>query len=194
MGGQAVKAALVTTVALLTALGAWAVHGNGTRSHQQTALPPPGQAWVANLPPGDGLQYCINLRPGDLAPAGSRHVYVHSLSAFIATRDPSQFALLAIKGRYPGWDTPNTTIYNQQFSNTNMVWLEIIHEFPLGIACIEVYGRGLVPSRYSTFNYRTLVSYSYQPWRGPGISTTKLFSVMWGHYLRRYSPRHRPKH
>jgi len=112
----------------------------------------------------------------------------------VTSVDPSEPALEAIKGRYPGWDTPGTTIYNQQFTNTNTVWLEIIHEFPLGTACLEVYGSHLGPSRYSLFNYKMVVGYTYVPRKGPGMMTTKLFPVSWGRYLPRYSPRHRPRH
>lgn len=155
---------------------------------------PFGHAQVARLPHDDGLQYCIKLRPQDLAPAGAHRVLIHSLSAFITTSSPDDITLVAIKGRYPGWDTPGTTIYNQQFSNTNTVWLEIIHEFPLGISCMEVYGHRLLPSRYADFKNRMLVGYSYLPRRGASTTTTKLFSVTWRRYLPQYSPKQRPKH
>jgi hypothetical protein len=163
-------------------------------SHAAPALPASGHAQVAPLPWHDGLQYCINLRARDLAPPGSHNVFVHSLSAYLTTNDPNEPAYLALTGRYPGWDTPGTMIYKQPFTNTNTVWLEIIHEFPLGIACIEAYGRGLLPSRYARFDYHMLVSYSYLPRKGPGTSATKLFKVSWGQYLPQFSPRHRPKH
>lgn len=153
-----------------------------------------GQAQVARLPHGDGLQFCVSVRARDLAPSGSSHVYIHSISSFITTTNDTTPALLAITGRYPGWDTPGTTIYNQPFTNSNSVWLEIIHEFPLGMACIEVYGHGLGPSRYGTFNHRILLSYTYAPAYGPGTTSQKLFPIHWGPYLHRYSPRHRPKH
>lgn len=181
--------------ALILAMS-WLLAACGTPSSTAPALPgvPHGHAQVAHLAAGDGLQYCINLRPRDLAPPGASHVYVHSLSAYLTTNSPVEPALLAIKGRYPGWETPGTTIYNQPFSNTNTVWLEIIHEFPLGGACIEVYGRDLLPSRYSIFRNKMLVYYTYQPRHGPGMTVTKLFPLTWGAYLPRYSPKHRPKH
>lgn len=145
------------------------------------------------LPKGEGLQYCIDLTPRSLAPPGARNVYVHSLSAYVTTTVKGESAYVAITGRYPGWDTPGTTIYNQPFTNTNTVWLEIIHEFPLGIACIEVYGHQLRPSTYAAFKNRVLVSYTYQHKRLRG-NTVKFFRVSWGRYLPRFSPRHRPKH
>lgn len=168
----------------------------GTPGHPTAKVPlPSGAAQVADiLPHHDGLQYCVNLRARNLAPAGARNVIIHSLSAYVATKDPNQPALLAIRGRYPGWDTPGTTIYNQSFTNTNTVWLEILHEFPLGVACIEVYGRGLTPSQYSAFKNKILVSFSYLPVRGPGYITQKLVPIHWGRYLSQYSPRVRPKH
>lgn len=165
-----------------------------TASAKDPPLPSHGHGRVAHLPRGGGLQYCINLGPGDLAPPRSRSVYIHSLSVYVTTVDRNEPALLAITGRYPGWDTPGTTIYNQPFTNTNTVWLEIIHEFPLGISCLEVYGHGLRPSSYAVFKNRTLVSFTYRPRHGPGISATKLFPVSWGPYLAQYAPAHRPRH
>lgn len=155
---------------------------------------PPGRGQVARVPHGAGLQYCLNLSPRDLAPVGARNVFVHSLSVYVTSSDPAEPALAAITGRYPGWDTLGTTIYNQSFSNTNTVWLEIIHEFPLGISCLEVYGHDLRPSHYSAFKDRILVSYTYQPGRGHGENKTKFFAVTWQHYLPRYAPLRRPKH
>jgi len=119
---------------------------------------------------------------------------VQSISAYISTKNPNEPALLAMTGRYPGWDTPGTTIYSQSFSNTNTVWLEIIHEFHLGTDCIEVYGHGLRLSQYSAFKDKILVEYTYLPAHGPGYLTQKFLPVHWGHYLPRYSPRIRPKH
>ena len=69
-----------------------------------------------------------------------------------ACRPNSAYA--AITGQYPGWDTPQTTIYSQQFTNTNTVWLEIIHEIRLGMACMEVFGQKLRPSSYGVFKQR----------------------------------------
>lgn len=159
-----------------------------------TGAPERGHAQVAHLPHDRGLQYCITLRPNDLAPAGSRYVYVHSLSAYITTTNPEVPALLALTGRYPGWDSPDTTIYNQQFTNTNTVWLEIVHEFPLGTSCMEAYGSGLLPSRYSMFDHRLLVAFSYRRKDGRALRAQKLFPLAWGKYLSRYSPRHPPRH
>ncbi len=139
------------------------------------------------------MQYCINLRSTDLAPADARNVFVHSLSVYVTSSAPNKSALAAITGRYPGWDTPGTTIYNQAFTNTNTVWLEIIHEFPLGISCLEVYGHHLRPSHYSAFKDKVLVSYTYQPTHGPGENRTKFFAISWQHYLAQYFPAHRPK-
>lgn len=174
--------------ALLTACG------SSGHSFPALARLAAGQAQVARLPHGDGLQFCASVQARDLAPPGSSKVYIHSISSFITTTDGTTPALLAITGRYPGWDTPGTTIYNQPFTNSNSVWLEIIHEFPLGIACIEAYGHGLAPSRYRLFNYRILLWYTYAPAHGPGTTSQKLFPIHWGPYLHRYSPRHRPKH
>lgn len=154
---------------------------------------PPGTAQVAWLPKRDGLQYCINTRFRDLAP-GARSLHIESLSVYVTSAKPDEPALLAIHGRYPGWDTPGTTIYQQPFTNTNTVWVEIIHNFPLGVACVEVYGPDLRLSRYSAFRNRMLVSFADLPARGPGERATKLFRVRWGRYLPQYSPRHRPKH
>lgn len=174
--------------ALLTACGS-----SGHSLHASARLAA-GQAQVARLPHGDGLQFCASVRARDLAPPGSSHVYIHSISSLITTTNGTTPALLAITGRYPGWDTPGTTIYNQPFTNSNTVWLEIIHEFPLGMGCIEAYGHGLAPSRYRMFNYRILLWYAYAPAHGPGGTSQKLFTIHWGPYLHRYSPRHRPKH
>jgi hypothetical protein len=156
------------------------------------ALPLPGHAQVAHLPHHDGLQYCVRVRPGDLAPAGSRNVFIHSLSAYITSADKNTPALVAIRGRYPGWDTPGTTVYEQPFTNTNTVWVEIDHSFPLGVACIEVYGTLLEPSSYARFAHQMLVGYTYLH-AAHGWRTDKLFRVHWGAYLPRYSPRARPK-
>jgi hypothetical protein len=157
------------------------------------ALPRPGHVWVALLPHDGGLQYCAHLTRRSLALPGAQDVYVHSLSAYITTDAKDTPASTAITGRYPGWDTPGTTIYNQQFTNTNTVWLEIIHECPLGIACIEVYGQKLRPSSYGVFKQRVLVSYTYKYGRQRS-NTVKFFPVSWGPYLPQFSPRHRPKH
>ena len=156
-------------------------------------LPLPGQTWVAALPHAGGLQYCAHLTPRSLAPPGSRDIYVHSLSAYITTTRKGDVAYAAIKGRYPGWDTPGTTIYNQPFSNTNTVWLEIIHEFHLGMACMEVYGHNLRPSTYAAFKNRILVSYTYQH-KQLRANVVRFFPVTWGRYLAQFSPRHRPEH
>lgn len=139
------------------------------------------------------MQYCAHLTPLSLAPAGSHNVYVHSLSAYITTTLKGQPAYAAITGRYPGWDTPGTSIYNQPFTNTNTVWLEIIHEFPLGMACIEVYGHELRPSSYASFRNRILVSYTFQ-YKRLRSNTVRFIPVSWGPYLPYFSPRHRPKH
>ena len=156
-------------------------------------LPRPGHAQVALLPHDGGLQYCANLTALSLAPAGSQHVYVHSLSAYVTTALKGEPAYAAMTGRYPGWDTPGTSIYNQPFTNTNTVWLEIIHEFPLGIACVEVYGQKLRPSSYASFRNRILVSYTFQ-YKRLRSNTVKFVPVSWGTYLPQFSPRHRPIH
>jgi hypothetical protein len=164
-----------------------------TDSEAASAFPLPGHVQVALLPHAGGLQYCADLTARSLAPPGSINVYVHSLSAYVTTAAKGEPAYAAITGRYPGWDTPRTTIYNQPFTNTNTVWLEIIHEFPLGIACIEVYGHELRPSTYASFKDRILVSYTYQH-GSSRRNTVKFFPVSWGRYLPQFSPRHRPKH
>ncbi len=156
-------------------------------------IPRPGYAQVALLPHGEGLQYCAHLTPLSLAPTGSRHVYVHSLSAYVTTALKGEPAYAAMTGRYPGWDTPGTSIYNQPFSNTNTVWLEIIHEFTLGMTCIEVYGHALRPSSYATLKDHILVSYTYQ-YKRLRSNTVRLFPVSWGRYFPQFSPRHRPRH
>lgn len=182
-------------LALLVALSAVSCSSNSA-ARSAKPLVPPGKAQVALLPDHGGLQYCANVRASDLAPPAARNVYVHSISVFLTSSDPTEPALLAVKGRYPGWDTPDTTIYQQPFTDgrTNSVWVEIIHEFPLGMMCVEVYGSLLRPSHYKTFNDRMLVAYTYLPAKGPGISTQKLFPISWGPYLHRYSPHRRPKH
>jgi hypothetical protein len=136
----------------------------------------------------------VNVRARDLAPPGARNVFVHSISVFLTTSSANDPVYLEYRGRYPGWDTPGTTIYNQPFTSTNSLWLEIIHEFPLGIECVEAYGRRLLPSRYSTFDDKMLLSYTYLLPGKPGVNTQKLLPVHWGTYLPRYSPRVRPKH
>lgn len=155
---------------------------------------PAGVARVAWLPHHDGLQYCIRVIPSRLAPPKSRYVYVHSFSAYITTTKRNRPALLGIHGRYPGWDTPGTTIYQQPFTNTNTVWVEIDHEFlARPIDCIEIYGRTLIPSSYHSFRNHILLGYSY--FHGThGFRTVKLFPIRWGSYLPQYSPRHRPRH
>lgn len=168
--------------------------GPGSPSNPAPVLLAIGTAWVASLPKRDGLQFCAHVRPDFLASRTAHNAFVHSLSAFITSTDASEPALLAIKGRYPGWDTPGTTVYQQPFTSSNTVWLEIDHEFPdPGMDCIEVYGSHVRPSEYSQFRKRILVSYSYF-WHGHGWSATKFIPVSWGRYLARYSPRHRPKH
>lgn len=120
-------------------------------------------------------------------------MFIHSLSAYVSSTDRNMPTLLVIRGRYPGWQTPGTTVYQQVFTNTNTVWVEIDHEFPLGMACMEIYGSRLEPSNYAAFNLRMLVGYTYFH-AGHGWSAVKLFPVTWGSYLPRYSPRVRPKH
>lgn len=183
-----------TRLSPLVALSALAV-SCGPAAGKPAALPVrEGQAQVAAIAPhDDGLQFCANLQPRDLAPAGATRVYVHSISVFISTTQRYRPALLAITGRYPGWNTPDTTVYNQPFTNTNTVWLEIVHEFPMGMMCIEVYGRGLRPSTYKEFKGKILVAYSYRPRRGPGTRTQKLIPFHWGLYLKRYAPHTQPK-
>jgi hypothetical protein len=168
--------------------------GCGASASSDTAFPiPPGQVQVAEiLPRHDGLQYCANLRAGDLGPPGSSHVIVHSFSAYISTKDPNEMALLAITGRYPGWQTPGTVVYTQPITSSNSVSLEIQHDFPLGIACMEAYGHGLRPSTYTRFRDSFLVYFTYL-YRSSGYSATKFFHIHWGRYLPHYSPRHRPK-
>jgi hypothetical protein len=188
--GRSVRLYFVVLLIALVCTGCTSTANVGKASR---VLPLPGHAQVALLPNGAGLQYCAYLTPLSLAPPGSQNVYVHSLSAYVTTAVKGESAYGAMTGRYPGWDTPGTTIYNQPFTNTNTVWLEIIHEFPLGIACIEVYGHKLRPSSHGAFRNRILVSYTYK-YKRLRSNTVKFVPVSWGQYLPQFSPRHRPKH
>lgn len=139
------------------------------------------------------MQYCIYLTPAVLAPKGATSVNVNSLSVYLTSRS-GQAAVMAIRGRYPGWDTPGTTIYQMQFSGANQVDLEYDHTFQAnGLSCTEVYGSDLIPSTYGQFTYREMVGYNYRV-HNHGYSEVKMFPVRWGAYQPQYAPRVRPKH
>lgn len=184
----------LTRVEMMACLSLYLLLAGCGTSSRSAATPGAGRATVAHLPGHQGLQYCINLRPAVLAPAGSLYVDVHSLSAYVTATGRSEPALEAIKGRYPGWDSPGTTVYQQAFTNTNTVWVEIDHNFTAsGIDCIEIYGKHLKPSGYASFKNQMLVGYSYFH-RGHGWTNVKLFKTTSGPYLTAYAPAHRPKH
>jgi hypothetical protein len=152
-----------------------------------------GTARVSQIPGGRGLQYCVHIDPQVLAPAGSVNVHVHSISAYVSTSKKNLPALLAITGRYPTWGVDGRSVYQQPFTGSNAVDLEIIREFPAaGYDCIEVFGTELVPADVRGLRNRILVGLSYQ--RGSERrSDVKLFAVSWGSYLSQFGgPAHVP--
>jgi hypothetical protein len=146
-----------------------------------------GAARVSHIPGGRGLQYCIRVGPSVLAPSGSHNVFVHSISAYISTSEKDLSALVAITGRYPTWGVDGTTVYQQSFTGTDAVDLEITYEFPpSGYDCIEVFGTKLTPATsVRTLASRMLVGFSYAH-GSERRSAVKLFAVAWGPYLKQY--------
>ncbi|HCG01969.1 MAG TPA: hypothetical protein DEV93_15675 [Chloroflexi bacterium] len=145
-----------------------------------------GAARVSHIPGGRGLQYCVRVSPAVLAPAGSHNVFVNSISAYVSTTEKNLPALVAITGRYPTWGVDGTTVYQQPFTGSNAVDLEITYEFPpSGYDCIEVFGKKLVPAGVRSLENRMLVGFSYVH-GNDRRRAVKLFAVAWGPYLKQF--------
>ncbi|GAC1522983.1 MAG: hypothetical protein NVS2B16_31080 [Chloroflexota bacterium] len=184
------KVATCLLAPLALTVVAWTVWVDQPTTHR--SLPAPGHGWVAYLPDGQGLQYCMNLAPEALAPVGSISLNVYSLSAAVTT-NRAESASMALQGRYPGWDN-GATIYEQPFTSFNAVDVEIDDlKFHPGMDCMEIYGPHVRPAQYRTWAGHVIVGYSYR-YRGHPFMLANPFPFSWGRYLPQYSPRHRPKH
>lgn len=187
--GRARQAGIAALIVVIAGSAVWFVRGRSMVTRK--TLPPGGQGWVARLPDGGGLQYCLHVTSSSLAPKGAQDVHIHSIAAVVTT-DRQTSVSEDLGGRYPGWDN-GATIYTQPFTGANVEEVEISYEFPLGMSCIEIYGRHIYPASYKLYAGHTVVGYSYK-YRNVGSIYVTLFPVKPGKYLSQYSPPRRPEH